>query len=114
MATIGGNVYAESVHKFFDAFRNYDLDGALAVLADDADLVSPWGNGTGHEAIRAALEPVVAPGMDRPSFTIKDISGDGNVTTLTVSMSGRFGRGPKTQTWKVLHLHGIIHQVHIA
>lgn len=111
MATIGKGVYATAVHEFFDGVRSYDVPRALAVLADDADIQSPWGTARGKDAIQALLEPIVAPSMDRPSFTIADISGDGHVTTLAVSVSGRFGKAPVRQTWRVLHLHGRVHHV---
>ena len=111
MATIGKGVYATAVHAFFDGIRNYDLPSALAVLADDADLQSPWGNARGKDAIQSVLGPLVAPSMRRPSFTIADLSGDGHVTTLSVSMSGRFGKAPVRQAWRVLHLHGKVHHI---
>lgn len=111
MATVGRGIYAEAVHEFFDGLRSYDVARAVAVLAEDADLSSPWGQATGKEAIEAIFAPLLAPSMERPSFTIIDIAGDGSVTRLQVSMSGRFGRAPKRQTWKLLHLHGKIHHV---
>lgn len=111
MATIGKGVYAQAVHDFFDGVRSYDVARAVSVLADDADFQSPWGTVRGKAAIEEILTKLVEPSMERPSFTIGDISGDGHVTTLKVSMSGRFGKAPVRQTWKVLHLHGTVHHV---
>lgn len=111
MATIGKGIYAQAVHDFFDGVRSYDVERALAVLADDADFHSPWGEARGKEAIEAILADLVAPSMERPSFTISDIAGDGNVIKLSVSMSGRFGRAPTRQVWRILHLNGKIHHV---
>lgn len=111
MATVGRGIYATSVHEFFDAVRSYDVGRATAVLADDADFQSPWGSATGKEAIGAILTDLTAPSLQRPSFSIANLSGDGHVTTLQVSMSGRFGRAPVAQTWKLLHLHGRLHHI---
>ncbi len=114
MATIGRGIYAETVHAFFDGIRSYDADAAVAQLADDADFTSPWtGSITGKEAIAEALHKLLDDAATRPSFTIQDISGDGHVVTLTVSVSGRFGRAAKIHTFRMLHLKGTIHQVHI-
>ncbi len=114
MATIGRGIYAETVHRFFEGIRTYDVDAAVAELADDADLFSPWGNATGKDAIADVLRPVLEDPKTRPSFTIQDIAGDGHVVKLQVSISGRFGRAAKVHEFKLLHLKGIIHQVIIA
>lgn len=111
MATIGRGIYAQAVHDFFDGVRSYDVERAVGTLADDADLQSPWGTVRGRDAIKEVLEALLAPSLERPSFTIRDIRGDGNVTTLEVSMSGRFGKAATPQTWRLLHLHGAIHHV---
>lgn len=116
MATIGRGLYAEAVHEFFEGIRSYDVPRAMAVLADDADMQSPWNEGTltGKDAIQAVFEELLGDAGDRPSFTIRDISGDGNVVTLLVSVSGRFGKAPKTMTFRLLHLKGIIHHIVVA
>ena len=113
MATIGGSLYAGPVHVFFDALRSYDAAGACAVLADDADLHSPWNEGTltGKEEIQALLEKVLGDPKTRPSFTIQDIRGDGHIVKLDVSMSNRFGRAPVPIRISVLHLQGKVHHV---
>ncbi len=116
MATIGQGVFPHAVHEFFEGIRTYDVDRALAVLADDTDFQSPWNKGvaTGKDAIRTILEATLAPSVERPSFTISDLAGDGNLTTLTVSVSGRFGKGAKLHKFHFLSLKGLIHQVVIA
>ncbi len=116
MATIGQGVFSQAVHEFFEGIRTYDVDRALAVLTDDADFQSPWNKGvaTGHDAIRAVLEPILAPSAERPSFTISDLAGDGNLTTLTVSISGRFGKGARMHRFHLLSLKGKLHQVVIS
>ena len=114
MATVGKGVYARTVHTFFDALRSYDVDTAATVFADDVDMQTPWGQAHGKEAAAQLLGKLVAPSLDRPSFTIRDIAGDGNVTTLQVSVSGRFGQAARVQTWRILHLQGRIHQIVMA
>ncbi len=113
MATIGRGLYAEAVHEFFDGLRSYDVDRAVAVLADDADLQSPWNEGTltGKDAIKAVLTTVLTNPETRPSFTIQDISGDGHIVKLAVSVSGRFGKSARLHMFHILHLQGVIHQV---
>lgn len=113
MATVGRGAYADAVHQFFEGMCQHDAEAACSVLADDADMQSPWNEGvlTGKPAVQEMLEAMLSDPVKRPSFTIKDITGDGHVTTLTISMSGRFGAGPVQQTWKLLHLKGKIHQV---
>ncbi len=113
MATIGRGLYAEAVHEFFEGIRSYDVERAVAVLADDADLRSPWNDGTltGKDAIKGVLETVLLAPATRPSFTIQDISGDGHIVNLKVSVSGRFGKAPRLHTFSILHLKGVIHQV---
>lgn len=116
MATIGRGLYAESVHEFFEGVRSYDVDRAVAVLAEDADMQSPWNAGTvtGKDAIAEVLHSIVDDAATRPSFTIQDISGDGNLVQLKVSVSGRFGRAAKVHTFRLLHLKGLIHHIVIA
>lgn len=116
MATIGGNLYATAVHEFFDGLRSYDAARACAVLAEDADLQSPWNEGvlTGRDAIQEVLAGVVSDAVHRPSFTIQDIRGDGNLVHLDVSMSQRFGRAPTPLRISCLHLKGQIHHVVVA
>ncbi len=113
MATIGRGLYAEAVHEFFEGVRSYDVERAVAVLADDADFQSPWNQGvlTGKDAIKGVLETVLTAPETRPSFTIQDISGDGHIVTLKVSVSGRFGKAPRIHLFRILHLQGAIHQV---
>lgn len=116
MATIGGSLYANAVHEFFDGLRSYDAERACAVLAHDADLQSPWNHGvlTGKEAIQEVLAGLVASPATRPSFTIQDIRGDGSIVHLDVSMSQRFGGGPVPLRISCVHVQGVVHQVVIV
>ncbi len=113
MATVGRGVYAQAVHEFFEGIRTYDVERAAAVLADDAEWTSPWTQGTveGQEAVKAALEGLLGDAAKRPSFTIVDVAGDGHLTTLTVSVSGRFGKAPRRHRFRILNLKGKVHQV---
>lgn len=113
MATIGRGVYAQAVYEFFEGIRGYDVDRAVAVLAEDADWQSPWNEGTvtGRDAIREVLEGVLGDPATRPSFSIMDVSGDGTIVRLKVSISGRFGRASRPHMVHLLHLKGVIHQV---
>lgn len=116
MATVGRGLYAAAVHEFFEGIRTYDVERAVAALAEDADLQSPWNEGvvTGRSAAKEVLEGVLGDPVRRPSFTIRDISGDGAVVTLKVSVSGRFGRAPRLHAFRILHLKDQIHQVAIT
>lgn len=113
MATIGGSLYATAVHEFFDGLRSYDAERACAVLADDADLQSPWNQGVlqGKEAIQEFLASLLSDPVGRPSFTITNIRGDGHLVHLDVSMSRRFGSRPIPLRLSCLHLKGIIHHI---
>lgn len=113
MATIGGNLYAEPVHTFFEALGNYDAAAACSVLADDADLVSPWNAKalTGRAEIEELFTGILSDPKRRPSFTIQDIRGDGHIVRLDVSISGRFGMAPQNARISCLHLHDKIHHV---
>lgn len=115
MATVGRGVFAQAVHEFFEGIRTYDVDRAVAVLAEDADLQSPWNDGvvSGRDAVRGVLAGVLEDAVNRPSFTIMDVAGDGNLTMLTVSVSGRFGKGARRHLFRILHLKGQVHQVAI-
>lgn len=113
MATIGRGVYAQAVYEFFEGIRTFDVERAVAVLAQDADFESPWNEGTvtGRERIAEILERLLGDPASRPSFSIMDVSGDGYLVRLKVSVSGRFGRAPKAYMFHMLHLKGVIHQV---
>jgi ketosteroid isomerase-like protein len=116
MATIGGGLYAEAVHEFFEGIRSYDVPRAMAVVAADADLQSPWNAGTvtGKDNVAAVFETLLSNAEKRPSFSIRDIRGDGNLVALEVSISGRFGQAPQIRTFRLLHLKGVIHHIVVA
>ncbi|HLF16392.1 MAG TPA: nuclear transport factor 2 family protein [Candidatus Thermoplasmatota archaeon] len=112
MTTIGKGILQDTVFRFFDALRSYDVAKAAAPLADDADWEDPWtGKVTGKAAIEARLKAWLADPKTRPSLTIMDITGDGAITRLKVSVSGRFGQRPQPVWMDILCLKGVIHQV---
>lgn len=113
MATVGRGVYATSVHTFWEGLRTFDAEAACKVLADDADLQSPWNEGvlTGRDKIQARLAKVLSDAKTRPSFTIDDITGDGHVTHLSIAVSGRFGAAPTRYRLSLLHLKSLIHHI---
>lgn len=115
MATIGTKQLDQSVFELFDGIRSYDAKRAAAVLADDADFVSPWSHGQlrGKAKIEEHLKAWLGDAKTRPSLAIKDVSGDGSVTRLTVSISGRFGQKAQLHSFDVLCLRHVVHQVNI-
>lgn len=113
VATIGTHQLDKAVFEFFDAVRSYDAARAAKVLADDADFESPWSGGrlTGRAAVEVHLKQWLGDPKTRPSLTIRDIAGDGAVTRLQVSVSGRFGQAPRLVRMDVLCLKHVVHQV---
>lgn len=115
MATIGTRQLDAAVFELFDGIRSYDAKRACTALAPDADFQSPWSNGVvrGKDAIEAHLKAWLGDAKTRPSFAISDIAGDGNVTRLTISISGRFGQKAQLHSFDVLCLRHVIHHVQI-
>lgn len=112
MVTVGKGILDPAVHEFFDGVRSYDAKRAAAPLADDVDFESPWsGRLTGREAVEAFLKPWLADAQKRPTFSIIDVRGDGAVTRMKVSVSGRFGKAPEHFTLEALCLKHKLHQV---
>lgn len=112
MVTVGRGVLDPAVHEFFDGVRSYDAKRAAAVLADDADFESPWsGRLTGKAAIEAFLKAWLADAQKRPTFSIIDLRGDGAVTRMKVSVSGRFGKAPEHYNLEALCLQHKVHHV---
>lgn len=116
MATVGRGAYAPAVHTFWDGLRTFDAEKACAVLADDAEMTSPWNDGTieGRDAIQETFAGLLGDAATRPSLTIIDLSGDGHVTRILASVSGRFGAGPQHLRFTLLHLKGRIHDIQVA
>jgi SnoaL-like domain len=116
MVTIGRGVLDPAVHELFEGIRCYDPARAGKVLAQDADWDSAWTNGkiTGRAAIEQWLSGWLKDPQKRPSFSIIDVAGDGAVTRLTVSVSGRFGKAPEHAVWHILCLKHVVHQVKIV
>jgi ketosteroid isomerase-like protein len=114
MVTIGRGLHA-SVHELFEGIRTYDPKRSVAVLADDAELDSPWsGHLHGKTAIEAFLKGWLADPKTRPSFTISDVAGDGALSRLKVSVSGRFGKAPELHHFHILRVKDRIHQVRVV
>jgi len=113
MATIGRGVLSASVYEFFDGIRTFDAERACRVLAEGAAFDAPWTDAPleGREAIQAFLKEWLEDTEKRPSFSIMDVSGDGNVVRLDLSVSGRFGRSPQRVRMHLLDLKGTIHHV---
>lgn len=112
MASVGRSILTGTVMEFFDAVRSYDAARASKALASDVAFVSPWsGELHGKAAVEAFLKGWLGDAVKRPSLTIRDVRGDGAVTHLDVSVSGRFGKAPEHLTLSVLALRGTIHQV---
>ncbi|MEK6985135.1 MAG: nuclear transport factor 2 family protein [Candidatus Thermoplasmatota archaeon] len=112
MATVGRSILSSTVMEFFDALRSYDAARAAKPLVADVLFDTPW-SGTlhGKPAVEAFLKGWLTDAVKRPSFTIRDLSGDGAVIHLALSISGRFGKAPEHLTMSVLALRGVIHQV---
>lgn len=112
MATVGRSMLTGTVMEFFDAVRSYDAAKASKNLAADAHWETPWsGSLDGKAAIEAFLKAWLADVVKRPTLTIRDVAGDGAVTRLSISVSGRFGKAAEHFTMNVLALRGMIHQV---
>ncbi|MFA5943470.1 MAG: nuclear transport factor 2 family protein [Candidatus Thermoplasmatota archaeon] len=116
MVTIGRGVLDPAVHELFEGVRSYDPVRAAKVLADDADWDSAWSNGkiTGRAAIEAFLSGWLKDAQKRPSFSIIDVAGDGAVTRLSLSVSGRFGQAPERVVMHVLCLKHVVHHVKVV
>lgn len=116
MVTIGRGVLDPAVHELFEGMRTYDAARAAKVLAADADWESPWSNGrlVGRAAIEQFLAGWLKDAQKRPSFSIIDVAGDGAVTRLMVSVSGRFGKAPEHVVMHILCLKHVVHHVKVV
>jgi ketosteroid isomerase-like protein len=116
MVTIGRGLLDPAVHELFEGLRSYDPPRAAKVLAEDADWDSAWSNGkiTGRVAIEQFLAGWIKDAKKRPSFSIIDVDGDGAVTRLHLSVSGRFGQAPEHVVMHVLCLKHVVHQVKVV
>lgn len=113
MVTIGRGILDEAVWGLFEGLRTFDAGRATAHLADDVDWEDPWSDAplAGKDAVQAHLEVFLGDLQSRPSWTIADVSGDGAITRLTLSVSRRFGASPERYRLVALSLKGTIHQV---
>ena len=116
MVTIGRGILDPAVHELFEGLRCYDPARAAKVLATDVDWDAPWTGGklTGRAAVEQAIAAWVKDPQKRPSFSIIDVGGDGAVTRLTLSISGRFGKAPEHVVMHVLCLKHVVHQVKVV
>ena len=111
MATVGKGVLRQEGFAFFDALRSYNVDGAAALLTDDVEYQGPEGIIRGKEPVAAHFKSWLTDAKTRPSLTIKDVTGDGAQTHITMSVSGRFGNAPKQHAMSLLCLQGKIHHI---
>lgn len=112
MVTIGRGVLDPAVHDFFEGLRSYDVARATKTLAPDVDFESPWTPKlTGKAAVEQFLTTWLKDPQKRPSLSIIDVAGDGAVTRLRLSVSGRFGKAPEHVTLHALCLQHVIHHV---
>jgi ketosteroid isomerase-like protein len=112
MATIGGSVIARQAFQLFEGLRIFDAAAAVKDMADDVVFQSPWsGRLVGKAAVEAFLKDFLGDVHKRPSLTIIDVSGDGHLTRMKLSASGRFGRAPQHLDMQVLTLTGLVRQV---
>lgn len=112
MVTIGRGQIDAAVHDFFEGLRSYDVARAAKTLAADVDFESPWsGKLAGKAAVEQFLATWLKDPVKRPSLSIIDVSGDGAVNRLKVSVSGRFGKAPEHLTMHALCLKHVIHHV---
>ena len=115
MVTIGRGVLDPAVHDFFEGLRSYDVARAAKPLAADVDFESPWSPKlTGKPAVEQFLTAWLKDVQKRPSFSIMDVSGDGAVTRVRLSVSGRFGKAPEHVTLHALVLKHVVHHVRFA
>ena len=116
MVTIGRGVLDPAVHELFEGLRTYDAARAAKVLAPDADW--EWEGAGGRMVGKAAIEQFLAGWLkdpkQRPSFSIVDVEGDGAVSRLTLSVSGRFGQAPQRVVLHALCLKHVVHQVKVV
>lgn len=106
-----GSVLVPAVHELFEGLRTYDAARAVKPLAPDAEWEWEGGKMVGKPAIEQFLSGWLKDPKQRPSFSIIDVAGDGSVTRLSLSVSGRFGQAPQRVVMHVLCLKQVIHQV---
>jgi ketosteroid isomerase-like protein len=112
MVTIGSARLDRAAHEFYDAMRSYDAKRAAASMTDNATFVSPWsGRVAGRGDVEKFLQTWLGDAKARPSFAIADISGDGALTHLKLSVSGRFGQAPQRMGLDILCLQHKVHHV---
>lgn len=98
------------VVRFTDAFNRDDLDGVMALMADDA--VYDEFNGTrsvGQAAIRAAFVPQFRGDFGRIRFHTEDLFADAEAGRALISWRCTLEKDGVTRAWRgldVLHVAG--------
>lgn len=112
MVTVGRGILDSAVFELFEGLRTYDAARAAKTLAPGIEFQSPWSGGRliGRAAVEAHLKAWLGNPQERPSLSIRDVEGDGAVTRLRLSVSGRFGAGAQRVTLGVLCLQHLVHQ----
>ncbi len=114
VVTVGRDVLRQEVFDTFEGVRTFNPEAACQHLVDDVEVHLPWCEPiVGKEAFQAYLEEQLGDAVRRPSLSLADVSGDGNVTTLDLTMSGRFGKAPRHLVARVLALKGKIYQIQV-
>ncbi len=113
MVTVGEGVLEEEAFAAFESLRTFDAEGVAQQLHEGCTLHGGWLEVPleGREAIQAYLAELLGDPVKRPSFSLLDASGDGSVTRLALSVSGRFGKAPQKVRVDILSLKGAIHQI---
>lgn len=112
MATVGRGLLTRESHEFFDGVRSYDAARACKVLADNVRFDSPWsGPLSGKAAVESFLAGWLKDAVKRPSFTMRDVSGDGALVHMLVSVSRRFGEAPTLLRLSMVSVQGKLHDV---
>ena len=114
MVTIGRGLLDPAVHELFEGLRTYDAAKAAKNLAADADWEWEGGRMVGKAAVQEFLTGWLKDPQNRPSFSIIDVEGDGAVTRLKLSISGRFGKAPQRVVMHVLCLKHMVHHVKLV
>lgn len=105
------------VIRFTDAFNRDDLDGVMAMMADDA--VYDEFNGTrsvGKAAIREAFVPQFRGDFGVIRFVTEDLFGDAESGKALIRWSCTLARDGVTRAWRgldILHVaHGLVTEKH--
>ena len=100
----------QAVVDFTDAFNREDLDGVMALFADDAIYDEYDGRRhAGKAAIRAAFEPQFRGDFGRMRFVTEDLFADAGSGKALIRWLCTLERGGKKRGWRgldILHFSG--------